>query len=327
MMDITFKFPEHGWYMVVPVVALILLLLGWKKKKGILDSLKIEAKTLAEKVRIGLMVLGLVVIGLAIMAPVRLDGTISVKKEGLDMYILLDTSKSMLVEDMAPNRLEREKEIVEGILDQLSGDRVGFIPFSSSAYVQMPLTNDYNMASMFLEVVDTNMIGGGGSDVGAAIELAIKSFDEAAKGDKVILVISDGEEHGQVNKKTTAKIKDEDLYLYTIGVGTVEGGLIPEYDGQGQVRSYKQDKNGNHIVSKLNDATLKELASVGRGHYYQSSLSGSEVEGFIKDMATLERQGDKTSQINHYSHLYMYFLAVGVVLFLLGYLIPVRRKI
>lgn len=163
-----------------------------EKKAGILAKMRLGLTMKYEKLRIAIMFLGLVTICIALLGPQKLAGTMEVKRESLDIYVLLDTSKSMLVEDTVPNRLEREKQIVSNILDELDGDRIGFIPFSSSAYIQMPLTDDYNMAKMFLDVVDTDMIGGGGSDVGKAIKLAYDSFERTTIGDKVILIISDG---------------------------------------------------------------------------------------------------------------------------------------
>lgn len=312
--------------MVIPIVILLILILGGRKKADILAKMRLGLTMKYEKLRILIMFLGLVTICIALLGPQKLAGTMEVKRESLDIYVLLDTSKSMLVEDTVPNRLEREKQIVSNILDELDGDRIGFIPFSSSAYIQMPLTDDYNMAKMFLDVVDTDMIGGGGSDVGKAIKLAYDSFERTTIGDKVILIISDGEEHDKDSEESLKKIMDDQLKVYAIGVGTNEGGLIPIYNETGQITDYKKDKNGNPVMSKLNDTTLKSLAKIGHGEYYSSTMDAREVNTFLSNIASLKKDGKKTKEINQYKQLYPYFLGVGIIMFLVAYLVPVRRQ-
>lgn len=310
--------------MVIPVAILTILILGWRKKSRILAKLRLGITMKHEGLRIAMMFLGLAIISVALLGPQKLDGTMEVKRESLDIYVLLDTSKSMLVEDIVPNRLEREKQIVRNILDELDGDRIGFIPFSSSAYIQMPLTDDYNMAKLFLDVVDTDMIGGGGSDIGKAIKLAHDSFKRISSGDKVILIISDGEEHDKDSEKVLEKIMDDQLKVYAIGVGTSNGGLIPIYNSSGQIDSYKKDKNGNPVMSKLHDTTLKALTKIGNGRYYRSTVDGSEVKSFLTNVSKLEKDGKKSLEINQYKQLFPYFLGIGILIFLLGYLIPIR---
>ncbi len=312
--------------MVIPIVILLILILGGRKKSRILTKMRLGLTMKYEKLRIAIMFLGLVVICIALLGPQKLAGTMEVKRESLDIYVLLDTSKSMLVEDTVPNRLEREKQIVSNILEELDGDRIGFIPFSSSAYIQMPLTDDYDMAKMFLDVVDTDMIGGGGSDVRKAIKLAYDSFERTTIGDKVILIISDGEEHDKDSEEALEKIMDDQLKVYAIGVGTSEGGLIPIYNVSGQVTDYKKDKNGNPVMSKLNDTTLKGLAKIGHGEYYSSTMDASEVNAFLSSIASLKKGSKKTKEINQYKQLYPYFLGVGMIIFLIAYLVPVRRQ-
>lgn len=310
--------------MVIPIATLIILILGWRKKRRILAKLRLGITMKYEKLKIAMMFLGIAIISVALLGPQRLDGTVKVKHKSLDIYVLLDVSKSMLVEDIVPNRLEREKQIVRNILEKLDGDRIGFIPFSSSAYIQMPLTDDYNMAKMFLDVVDTDMIGGGGSDIGKAIKLAYDSFKRTSSGDKVILIISDGEEHDKASEKVLEKIIDDKLKVYAIGVGTTNGGLIPTYNSSGQIDSYKKDRNGNPVMSKLDDTTLKALTKVRNGTYYRSTVDSSEIKEFLNDISKLEKDGKKSLEINQYKQLFPYFLGVGILIFLLGYFLPIR---
>jgi Ca-activated chloride channel family protein len=313
--------------MGIPLLVLIILILGVRKRHIILTKLRLATIRKYEKLRIFLMVFGIIIICFSVLGPQKLDGTVEVKRESLDIYVLLDTSKSMLAGDIVPNRLERQKQIINTILDKLDGDRIGFIPFSSSAYIQMPLTDDYNMAKMFVDVIDTDMIGGGGSNVGKAITLAYNSFERATVGDKVILIISDGEEHSKESEEVLRNISDKQLKVYAIGVGTIKGGLIPIYDNQSnQIVEYKKDNQGNHIMTKLNDATLKNIASIGNGKYYSTKKNGNEVGEFLSDISSLKKDRSKTKEINQYKQLYVYFLLVGLIIFLVAYLLPVRRQ-
>ena len=146
---------------------------------------------------------------------------------------------------MPPSRLQWMKNIVDRLISRLEGDRVGFIPFSSDAYIQMPLTDDYDLARMFLSVVDTEMIPGGGTNIGAAINLAAASFQRSAEGDKVILIISDGEEHERASLELLDRLDLSDIRICAIGVGTEKGGLVPVLYAQGMKTGYKKDQQGN----------------------------------------------------------------------------------
>ena len=184
----------------------------------------------------------------------------------MDIYVLIDTSKSMLVTDIAPDRITVAKRIVENLLDNLSGDRIGFIPFASDAYIQMPLTDDYQLAKMFLDVVDTDMISGGGTNLAAAVRLANDSFKRTSSADRVIIIISDGEEHEGASLDVIRRIIDDQLKIFTIGVGSEKGGLVPVYDNDGNnIVGYMKDGKGQFVTSRLNADTLRQLASDGRG--------------------------------------------------------------
>ena len=180
--------------------------------------------------------------------------------------MLIDTSKSMLTEDVQPNRIERAKKITEDIIDRLEGDRIGFIPYSSAAYIQMPLTDDYDLAKMFLEVIDTDMIGGGGTNVGTAIKLASESFNRTANSDKVIIILSDGEEHDSDSIDVLKSVRDDSLKVYTIGIGTEKGGLIPVYDDTGRRVDYKKILTANMLCQNLTVRFCTSLPQSGKGH-------------------------------------------------------------
>lgn len=322
-----FRNPENIIYAIIPLLCVILIVLGFRKKERILNLFKINMRIRFKVLRTFLAFAGTGLMVFSLLGPQIFQGFMEVSREGLDIYVAIDTSKSMLVEDIKPNRLSRAKKTIESILDNLEGDRIGFIPFSSSAYIQMPLTDDYNLARMYLEVVDTDMIGGGGTDIGTAITLADKSFMEATGSDKVVIVLSDGEEHESDCTWVLESLKSG-LKVYAIGIGTEKGGLVPVYDDTGsQVIDYKKDPDGQYVMSKLNPDTLKELAFSSGGMYYRSTVTGEEIGMLLADISNLKRSALKTEKIRRFSQVYQYFLGAGMLLFTVSWMLPERRRV
>jgi Ca-activated chloride channel family protein len=323
-----FKNPGNMIYIILPVLGLVILLMSYRKKDRLLQLLRIGTKARFAFLRIVLNVLGLSLIFFSMLGPQIFIGFEEANRTGLDIYVLVDTSKSMLVQDSQPDRLSAAKKIIGSIIDSLKGDRIGFIPFSSGAYVQMPLTDDYQVAGMFLDVVDTDMIGGGGTDIGAAIRLADNSFDRTSSTDRVVVILSDGEDHGTDSLNVLKTLNDTHLKVYTIGIGTAKGGLIPVYDTtSGKITDYKKDNSGNFVTSRLNPDSLQKLAASGNGAYYQASVSGNETGLLLKELSYLKRGALKTEKTKRYAQIYQYFLGVGILLFLTANLLPERRKI
>ena len=327
MNSLEFKNPMDIIYIIIPAAALVILILSARKKDRILAALRIGIKPAFKALRTVLAVFGLTLMLAALLGPQVFRGYAEVQSHGLDIYILMDTSKSMQVKDVEPDRISRAKKIAGSIIDNLKGDRVGFIPFSSDSYIQMPLTDDYQVARMFLDVMDTNMISGGGTDIGSAIKLASSSFDRSSSADRVIIILSDGEEHESGSLEALKAIKDDKLKVFAVGTGTEKGGLVPVYDDNNQrITEYKKDQNGNYVTSILMADSLKQLAAAGRGTYYQSTVSGNEIQSLIKDISSLKRDVLNTKKISRFTHIYQYFLGAGLLLFLLSAVLPEKRR-
>lgn len=319
-------YTKNSIYMIIGVLILVAIWFGYKKKANILRFFNLSYNLKYKVLRMVSLFLGVALISVALLGPTTEVGVTNVSSSGLDIYVLIDTSKSMLVEDILPSRLDKGKALVNDLVNKLDGDRVGFIPFASTAYVQMPLTDDYDLARMFIDVVDTDMISGGGSNLAKALEVAKQSFDLSATGDKVIVVISDGEEHTPDAATIINTMKNDQIYVYTIGVGTIEGGLIPEINTQTKEKTgYKKDANGSAVMSKLNESLLKEIAKETKGTYYKSTQSSNEVDELINQMSTLEKSDKKSEQVKNYEHFYQYFLGLGLLFLVFGLLFPERR--
>lgn len=327
MNNLEFKHLNNLIFIIIPIICLILIVLGFRKKEKILSLLKLNMRAGHKFLRILLTSIGLAFIMLSLLGPQVLKGYTEVEKKGLDIYVLIDTSKSMLVSDIKPDRMSRAKKVIENIIDHMDGDRIGFIPFTSSAYIQMPLTDDYQMAKMFLNVIDTDMISGTGTNIGSAISLAGNSFEDTSSADSVVIILSDGEDQETGSLDALKKLNLKNLHVFTIGIGTEKGGLIPIYDASGTtVSDYMKDNSGQYVTSKLMPDTLKSLATQGHGAFYQSTVTGDEITQLMNDISTLKKDTIKTDRINQYKQLYQYFLGAGMFFIILAYLLPEGNK-
>ncbi len=318
---------RYSLFFISIPIGLIFLYLGFKKKATIKRQLSLEGKANFEFTKIALYILSLTLIVFSLVQPRILNGFENIKVKGLDIYVLVDVSKSMLVEDVFPNRLEKTKHDISELLDGLKGDRIGFIPFSSSAYIQMPLTDDYDMAKMFVEVIDTDLISGGGTNITQALKLARKSFKNSGSSEKIILVVSDGDEHenDSINYLKKENLKKENFKIYSLGVGTAQGGVIPD-TANGQHNGFLKDENGNTVMAKLSTDTLKKLSAEGNGNFYMSDNFHDGIEGFLNDISVLKRDESREEKIKNYRELYQYFLASGILLFLFAYFFDYHKN-
>ena len=320
------KNPQDWLWIILPIGAMIITYLGIRKKNAISKYLGFGHEGVIKYIRYLSLCLGLLLIFMALLGPQKEVGTREVASEGRDIYFLIDTSKSMLAEDVIPSRLEHGKKVIHEIISGLTGDRVGFIPYASSAYIQMPLTDDYNMANMFLDVVDTDMVGGGGTDMVQAISLALNAFNRSQADNQLIIIVSDGEEEATDLTKIKELLDQSSATIFTIGVGTEEGSLIPIYSEDGQsVESYKKDELGQPIMTKLDETALKNLANMTGGSFYISDNNLSEVDGILKQIHETAMGETSIRKIKEYDQLFQWYLGVGLAFLLIGLFLPVRR--
>jgi Ca-activated chloride channel family protein len=249
-----------------------------------------------------------------------------VKQTGIDVFILLDVSLSMSAEDIKPNRLEKAKYQIANLINKLRGDRIGLIIFSGDAYVQIPLTTDYSAANLFLSAVDFKSVPQPGTAVATAINLAIKSFDFKTATQKVIVVITDGEDHeGDVIEAVNDAVS-KDLKIYAIGLGSQDGVPIPIYNSQGEAIGYKKDRDGNTILTKLNDDILKEIASKGNGKYYRGTNYEDYLDQIFKELSSIEKTEFGTKKVTDYEDRFYYFLAPAILLLILEFFLSESKS-
>ncbi len=250
-----------------------------------------------------------------------------VKQTGIDVYILLDVSLSMKAEDIKPNRLDKAKYMISNLINKLRGDRIGLIVFSGEAFVQFPLTTDYSAANLFLSAVDVNSVPQPGTAIGSAISLATKSFDNSSKTQKAIVVITDGEDHEGNLMDDVKEAADKDIQIYAIGLGSPEGVPIPLYDKNGRQIGFKQDNEGNTVLTKLDEATLQKIAAAANGKYFRGTNAQDQLDLVYKDLSSLEKTEFGTKKVTDYEDRFYYFLAPAILLLIIEFFISERKSI
>ena len=268
------------------------------------------------KVKFGLILASFALLILAFANPQVGTKMQEVKQTGIDVYILLDVSRSMQAEDIKPNRLEKAKYQISNLIQKLRGDRIGLIVFSGEAYIQFPLTTDYSAANLFLSAVDFNSVPQPGTAIASAINMAVQSFDSAAT-DKAIILITDGEDHEGDIDKAVEGATDENIKIYTIGLGSPDGVPIPVYDNRGNQVGFKQDNGGQTVLTKLDETILKDIAAKGNGKYYRGNNYEDYLDKIYSDLSTLKQAEFGVKKVTDYEDRFYYFLAPAILLLLL----------
>ncbi|WP_372650924.1 VWA domain-containing protein [Draconibacterium sp.] len=246
------------------------------------------------------------------------------KREGVELMIALDVSNSMMAEDIQPNRLERAKRAISRLVDRLKDDKIGLIVFAGDAYTQLPITTDYNSAKLFLNSVNTQIVPKQGTAIGAAIDLARKSFTPNGEANKAIIIITDGENHEDDALASAEAAMEEGAIVHTIGMGLPSGSPIPVLrNGQ---TDYLKDRDGNVVVTKLNEQMLEQIAATGGGIYVRANNAQVGLNALFDEINKMEKQEMETRTFSEYDDQFQYFFAVGLFLLLLEFVILERKN-
>ena len=237
----------------------------------------------------------------------------TVRSQGVDIVFAVDVSKSMLAEDIAPNRLDKSKQLVTQIINNLASDRVGIIAYAGKAFPQLPITTDYASAKMFLQNMNTDMLSSQGTAIHEAIQLAKTYYDDEEQQNRILIIISDGEDHEGDAIDIAEEANEEGIRIFTIGVGNIKGGPIP-IKRNGVVLNYKKDRNGETVITRLDETTLKEIAEETNGAYINGSNT-SEVVDTNKDLLEkMDKKEFESKQIADYKDQFQWFLGLGILL-------------
>lgn len=248
-----------------------------------------------------------------------------VKRKGIDVFIALDVSRSMLAQDISPSRLDRSKRFAQNLVDQLKGENLGLILFACNAYMQVPLTTDYAFARMFVTTANPGMAPSQGTAISEAIALSEQSFPEENQKHKALIIISDGEDHDGEAVAAAATAKENGLLTFTIGVGEASGSFIPVR--QGGREDYLRDRTGNPVKSQLNEEMLREVAQAGGGDYFNLLAGSDEVMKALKmRIDAIEKRELELRSFTEYESYFQYFIGMGLILLILEFLLSYRKN-
>ncbi len=320
-------------FFIIPVIVVLFVLLQlWKrsrqKKFGDLELLKrlTPNKSIFKATfKLILFLIGLSLLIVALVNPKIGTKLETVKREGVDIVFALDVSKSMLAEDIAPNRLEKGKRLVSEIINQLGSDRIGIIAYAAQAYPQLPITTDYGAAKMFLQSMNTDMLSSQGTAINEAINLASTYFDDDQQTNRVLFIISDGEDHAEgAAQVAIEKAVEEGIRVYTIGVGKTKGAPIP-LKRNGVVESLKKDMNGDVVITKLNEAILQEIAKEGNGEYINGDNTKEAVDYIKEKLNQMDKKEFEAKQFAEYKDQFQWFLGFGFLILFIDIFVLDRK--
>ena len=249
-----------------------------------------------------------------------------IEQEGLQVMVALDVSQSMLAEDIKPSRLDRAKLEIADLTERLDGDEIGLVLFSGASFVQVPLTSDYLTALNYLDSANPGVISRPGTVIGDAIKTAMSGFDQELNNQKVLIVMTDGEDHETDPLAMAQEAADAGVLIYTIGFGTPDGEPVPETNEYGDVVGYKRDQNGEVVLSRLDEGTLQGIAQTGNGKYYRATADGRELDSLLSEIDDLQRAQLATRFETTYIERFQIFLVLALAALIISELIPERKS-
>ncbi|MEM6514575.1 MAG: VWA domain-containing protein [Bacteroidota bacterium] len=318
-----YQLEEQIWFwmlLLIPIVIVLFVMLQfWKyrtqkrfAKSALLKKLSPDQSRFKGILKILTICASIFFLSFALVNPKIGTKLETVKREGVDIVFALDVSKSMLAEDIAPNRLEKSKQLVAQIINSLASDRVGIIAYAGSAFPQLPITTDYASAKMFLQNMNTDMLSSQGTAISEAIELAKTYFDDEQQTNRVLIIISDGEDHSEVATNVAEEAADEGIRIFTIGVGTAKGGRIP-IKRNGVLLNYKKDSKGETVVTKLDENTLVKIAEEANGTYLNGTNTADVVEGIKDILNRMDKTEFEAKEFADFKDQFQWFLAFGIL--------------
>ncbi len=320
---------------LVPVlVVLFIITLRWKKnalkKFGdyfLVNQLMPGKANTKPVLKFVLLLLAFIFLAFAIAGPQIGTKMETVKRKGVDVMIALDVSNSMKAEDIKPNRLERAKQAISRLVDQLQGDRIGLIVFAGEAYVQLPITTDYGAAKLFLSSIDCDIVPTQGTAIGKAIDLAVESFNsnDSAKHNRAIIVITDGENHEDDALEASKEAREKGIVVHTIGMGSINGAPIP-LTHNGQRVGFLQDNSGQTVMTKLDENVLSEIAIAGGGKFIRATNSDDGLAIVMKDISAMQKNEFGSKMFTDYADQFQYFIALALLCLLIEFLISERKS-
>lgn len=290
---------------------------------ALVSSLAPNASRIRPHVKFGILMLALVLLILAAARPQYGQKEQTVKRQGIEVMIALDISNSMLAEDVAPNRLDRAKQMLSKLIDKMTDDKVGLVVFAGEAYTQLPITCDYVSAKMFLNTISPDLIKVQGTAIGDAINTSIRGFgSEQSEASRAIILITDGENHEDDAIAAAQKAKELGIHLYVIGIGKPEGAPIP----MPGTNNYRKDRSGNVVVTRLNEEMCQQIAAAGNGSYVRCDNTNTAMRALQKEIDTLATTEIETNVFTDYNEQFQSFALIALLLLIIDFFILSRKN-
>jgi Ca-activated chloride channel family protein len=322
------------FYLLAAIIVmglLFLFILIWKKRTQrkfsnsiVLKKLSPDQSIFKSFLKFFLMAFAIACLSIALVNPKIGTKIETVKREGVDVVFALDVSKSMLAEDIAPNRMEKSKQLVTQIINSLAGDRIGIIGYAGSAFPQVPITTDFASAKLFLNSMNTDMVSSQGTAIHEAIQMATTYYNDEDQVNRVLFIISDGEDHEGNVAEMAEEASKMGIRIFTIGVGSEQGGPIP-IKRNGILQHYKRDENNEQVITRLNTETLKEISRNANGGYIEGSNTKEVVETVTSILNGMDKKEFESKQFTDFKDQFQWFLAGALFLLILDTFILERK--
>ena len=320
------------YLLLIPALLVVFLLVFWWKKRmqkqfadeDLFKKLSPEKSSFKSILKMLAFLIGLAFLIVSLTNPKMGTKLETVKRQGVDIVFALDVSKSMLAEDIAPNRLEKSKQIITKIIDRLGSDRIGIIIYAGNAYPLLPITTDQGAAKMFLQSASPNMVSSQGTAINEAIKLATSYYNNDEQTNRFLFIISDGEDHQDDASSAIAQATKDGIKTYTIGVGTEKGGPIPLKD-RGVLQGYKKDSKGEVVITKMNENTLKEIADNGNGKYFLGNRTQETVDYVEEILVKAEKSEFESTKFSDYKDQFQWFIGLGLLFLILDALMLEKK--
>ena len=324
-----FEYTEHLIWLaaLAPVLLAFILFMLWRKQalkrlgdSRLIDRLMPGRSNWRHPIKFVLIALAFIMLVISYANPQMGSKYEKVKRQGIELIIALDVSRSMNAEDVKPSRLGRSKQFVSKLIEKLPGDKVALIIFAGNSYLQVPITVDHTATKLLLNTISTEGVQTQGTAIGEAIHMAMRSYEGTEKKHKALLIISDGENHEDDALGAAGDAVAEGIVIHTIGVGDPKGAPIPETKNGGQA-DFKRDEQGNIVLTKLNEEMLKEIAAKGNGQYFHMSSGNEELNELVKRLSTMEKKDNEEKVVTDFESQFQYFIIIALILLTLEFFI------
>jgi Ca-activated chloride channel family protein len=329
-----FGSPEALWLVIlVPALSAFFVWAFWRKSALLRRFAEIEmlkrmvAGTSGPRqlLKMGLLTLAVLFLALSLARPQWGTKMELMKRKGLDVVVAVDVSHSMFAEDIKPNRLARSKQEIQRFVERLAGDRVALVAFAGAAYLQCPLTSDYGAFRIFLDVLDPDLIEVPGTDIGQAIEASMGAFDPKDRKYRVLVLLTDGEDHSGRAEKAAEEAAQRGIAIFTVGIGSPSGVPIPVKDRSGRV-AYKKDAQGGIVTTKMDPGLLQKIALITDGKFYHAQPGHFELQEVLEEINAMEKRELESERFTRFEERFQIPLALALFLLVAEMLLSDRRR-